>query len=152
MKRIWKSYCQTCHYLFSPPNCYGLNREPALIHTILKQYPVSCAGFHYFCIKQPLIPGSFEKPEDDTDYTALADGLEDSVPALIAMVLDDDLNHREEEDPAVWAPLHALRVLKVLRAESAVEPLLEILEWEDEWFAEELPEFFGAVGGVPRRR
>ncbi len=35
-------------------------------------------------------------------------------PDLLRMVLDDDLNQRDLDDPAVWAPLHALRVLGVL--------------------------------------
>ena len=43
-----------------------------------------------------------------------AEQLTDYTPDLIHMVLDDDLNMRDEHDPAVWAPYHALKVLGVL--------------------------------------
>ena len=57
---------------------------------------------------------TFGEPEEDFDYNRLGRALGDYVPDLVRMVLDDDFNHREEDDPAVWAPIHALKVLGAL--------------------------------------
>ena len=89
---------------------------------------------------------SYGKPADDTDYAAWAAQLAPYTADLVRMVLDDDLNERDENDPAVWAPLHALKVLGVLGPVEAAEPLTECLDWEDEWFDEELPEVYAAIG------
>ena len=68
------------------------------------------------------------------------------MPDLIRMVLDDDLNERDEHDPAVWAPYHALKVLGVLGPAEAAEPLTVCLDTEDEWIGEELPAVYAAIG------
>ncbi len=89
---------------------------------------------------------SYGKPAEDMDYTAWAAQLAPYTADLVRMVLDDDLNERDEKDPAVWAPLHALKVLRVLGPVEAAEPLTECLDMEDEWFDEELPEVYAAIG------
>jgi tetratricopeptide (TPR) repeat protein len=89
---------------------------------------------------------SYGKPADDMDYAAWAAQLAPYTTDLVRMVLDDDLNERDENDPAVWAPLHALKVLGVLGPVEAAEPLTECLDMEDEWFDEELPEAYAAIG------
>lgn len=86
------------------------------------------------------------KPGDDTDYRAWAERLAEHVPDLLRMVLDDDLNERDETDPAVWAPLHALQVLGVLGPVEAAEPLTECLDLDDEWFDNALPDVYAAIG------
>lgn len=92
----------------------------------------------------PLI--SYGEPADDTDYAAWAAQLAPYPADLVRMVLDDDLNERDENDPAVWAPLHALKVLRVLGPVEAAEPLTECLDMDDEWFDEELPGVYAAIG------
>ncbi len=89
---------------------------------------------------------SYGKPADDTDYAAWAAQLAPYTADLVRMVLDDDLNDRDENDPAVWAPLHALKVLGVLGPVEAAEPLTECLDWEDEWYDEELPRVYASIG------
>lgn len=89
---------------------------------------------------------SYGKPADDTNYAAWAAQLAPYTADLVRMVLDDDLNERDESDPAVWAPLHALRVLGALAPIEAAEPLTECLDWDDEWFGEELPKVYAAIG------
>ncbi len=91
---------------------------------------------------------SLGEPTDATDYAAYAAQLGACVPDLIRMVLDDDLNERDAKDPAVWAPLHALRVLVRLAPAEAAEPLLAGLDLDDEWFGEELPKAYGQIGAV----
>ena len=89
---------------------------------------------------------SYGKPADDTNYAAWAAQLAPYTADLVRMVLDDDLNERDETDPAVWAPLHALKVLGVLGPVEAAEPLTECLDMDDEWFDEELPKVYAAIG------
>lgn len=92
----------------------------------------------------PLITSG--EPADDTDYADWASKLGSNIPDLIRMVLDDDLNDRGEDNPGVWAPFHALKVLGVLGPLAAAEPLLECLDWDDDWFQDELPEVYAAIG------
>ncbi len=89
---------------------------------------------------------SLGKPTDDTSYQKWAEQLKDHVPDLIRMVLDEDLNQRQEKDPAVWAPLHALQILGVLGAESAAQPLTACLDWDDDWIGEALPKVYAGIG------
>jgi tetratricopeptide (TPR) repeat protein len=91
---------------------------------------------------------SLGRPKDGYSYDEWAERLHDHVPELIAMVLDDDLNSREQRDRAVWAPIHALRILTALGATEAAEPLLALMADDDEWYSEELPELYGAIGPV----
>ncbi|MBM4457951.1 MAG: DUF1186 domain-containing protein [Chloroflexi bacterium] len=86
------------------------------------------------------------KPAEDATYDGWAARLKDHALDLIRMVLDDDLNARKEKDPAVWAPLHALRTLGVLGPAEAAEPLLACLAWDDEWGRTVLPEVYAGIG------
>jgi len=82
------------------------------------------------------------------DYSALGLSAE-HIPELARMVLDDDLHQSGDENEG-WAPLHAWRALGQLRAESAIEPLLQLLkridEEDDDWVQEDLPKVFGLIG------
>ena len=81
------------------------------------------------------------------DYRAL--GLaEEHVADLIRMATDPDLNWADEDDPKVWAPVHAWRALGQLRAVAAVEPLLELHDELDDsdWLMSELPQVFALIG------
>ncbi len=82
----------------------------------------------------------------DFSYADWADRLRDHVADLVRMVLDDDLNNRKSKDPAVWAPIHALGILKLLGPAEAAEPLLACMDWGSDWFEEELPPVYGAIG------
>ncbi len=86
------------------------------------------------------------KPKDSTPYTEWAERLRDYVPQLVQMALDPDLNKRPQQDKAIWAPIHALNILAVLAPPEAVEPVLELLAWDDEWVDEPIIEFFAAIG------
>jgi hypothetical protein len=89
-------------------------------------------------------------PESWPNYLELGLGPE-HIPELIHMATDHKLSELEEdedEDPDYWAPLHAIRALGQLHAESAIEPLVNLLGElnEDEWMLEELPLVFGMLG------
>ena len=83
------------------------------------------------------------------DYPALGLTAE-HVPELARMALDDDLRWADFENTEVWAPLHAWRALGQLRTETAIEPLLQLLDriddTGDDWTREELPKVFGMIG------
>src|SRR5687767_4648304 len=69
------------------------------------------------------------------------------VPSLIEMATDERLHHADEGSPEVWAPLHSIKMLGELRAAEAVNPLLALMSWDDDWLAEALPHCFGQIGG-----
>jgi len=81
------------------------------------------------------------------NYGAMSFGPE-HVPELIRMATDPGLDWGGPDSVEVWAPIHAWRVLGLLRAEEAIEPLLHVFdEWEDsDWPANELPHVFGLMG------
>ncbi len=84
------------------------------------------------------------------DYSALGLGPE-HVPDLIPLATDVELNRDPDERAEVWGPVHAWRALGQLRAEAAVQPLLDFLAAEEEgqeseWLHEELPLVFGLIG------
>ena len=97
---------------------------------------------------------TFGEPEEVLEYQDWADELGDQVPDLIRMVLDDDLNERDNDEPAWWAPLHALEVLCVLGPIEAAEPLLACFDSDEDWFFDALPELYAAIGpaSVPMLR
>lgn len=91
------------------------------------------------------------KPEPDDSYAELAENLKGHVPQLVELALDQDIDSLKQTDRAVWSPLHALAILGELRAAEAVEPLLEMMDWDDDWLEAQLPEVYGAIGapGLP---
>ena len=109
-------------------------RKPAA-EPATKKYPEALAGLL-----------SLGKPTDDTNYQEWAERVKDHVPALIRMALDEDLNQRTEDDPAVWAPLHAIQILGALGAEAAAQPLTACLDWDDDWVREALPKVYARIG------
>lgn len=72
------------------------------------------------------------------------------VPDLIRMVRDPALNHADDDDPRVYAPLHAWRALGQLAAPEAAAPLAQVLVQlpDDDFANEELPEVLGMIGAA----
>jgi hypothetical protein len=105
-------------------------------------HPVSQLLTYGDCLKLPRWP-------EELDYLPLGFGSE-HIPDLIRMVLDDDLYWANSDSLEVWAPVHAWRVLGLLQAEAAIEPLLTRLDLVDEedndWVNEELPQVFAMIG------
>lgn len=76
------------------------------------------------------------------------------IPHLMNMVQDDTLHDAPSEEngkpsPKVWAPLHAWRALGQLRAEEAVDVLIEQfwrVEDGDDWVLDEMPVVLAMIG------
>jgi hypothetical protein len=72
------------------------------------------------------------------------------VPELVRMMQDPELFQADYESTQVWAPMHAWRALGQLRAESAIEPLLQVVDRQedeyDEGIQEDFPEVFALIG------
>jgi hypothetical protein len=85
------------------------------------------------------------------DYQTLGIS-EDTIPSLIQMATDEDLYLLDSDVPEGWSPIHAWRTLGQLRAEAAVDPLLNQASkyldhdgWWD-WMALEFPRVFALIG------
>lgn len=72
------------------------------------------------------------------------------VPDLIRMATDVDLHEADDQLPLIYAPIHAWRALGQLRAEAAIEPLLEALAYDEEQgrdlASENMPAVFRLIG------
>jgi hypothetical protein len=80
------------------------------------------------------------------DYTAMGFTAE-HVPDLLRMAGDDELNWSDPDDPRVYAPLHAWRVLGQLCAAEAAAPLTDLLlRYGDDWAKENIPCVLGLIG------
>jgi hypothetical protein len=100
-------------------------------------------------VDQLLTLGDLRGRNEWHDYHSL--GLtEDDIPALLRMAMDEELNWSDSDSTEVWAPIHAWRALGQLRAEAAVQPLLNRIEYlieiDDEWVMEDMPTIFGMIG------
>ena len=113
----------------------GTKTRTAKLTETLERYPEAMADLL-----------SLGEPAPDASYVEWANRLKANASDLVRMVMDDDLNQRQPGDPAVWAPIHALRILAILGPSEAAEPLLACMDWDDEWLVEELPPVYGAIG------
>lgn len=72
------------------------------------------------------------------------------VPTLISVVTDPELHSAPGDHSAIWAPIHALRLLGSLRAESAIAPALGLLrridENDDDWIGSEIAAALSRIG------
>jgi hypothetical protein len=75
---------------------------------------------------------------------------QEHIPELIKIATDEKLNKGDPKSLAVWAPVHAWRILAQLKAEEAVGPLMTLLRMfdtdDDDFVGEELPKVFGMIG------
>ena len=89
--------------------------------------------------------------EQSPDYAGMGFAPE-HVTGLIHMAVDTELHDAVSDDPRIWAPVHAWRVLGMLRAQEAVKPLIGLLwrieEFDDEWISEEVPDVLADIGAA----
>ncbi len=73
---------------------------------------------------------------------------EEHVPDLLRMIADEKLNWDNSESDAIWAPVHAWRIIGNLRAAETVQPLLARLGLyeNDDWAHEEIPKVLAMIG------
>ena len=92
--------------------------------------------------------------EGDPDYVALFDLTHEDAPQLIALAREwierRDWPDHDEDDPTIYAPIHAWRGLGQLGAEEAIDPLLDMIgpldETDDDWYLQEFPYMFAGIG------
>jgi hypothetical protein len=81
------------------------------------------------------------------DYVEAFDFTDEHIPDLIRLASEKDLDWQDEVES--FAPIHAFRALGQLKAEEAIQPLLLILDEDDnDWYMDELPQVFGMIGPV----
>lgn len=71
---------------------------------------------------------------------------QEHLPDLVRMARDRVLHSADEEDPAGWAPIHAVLLLSKLDVTAVVAELVPLLDIDNEWFSSSLPEALGRVG------
>lgn len=101
-------------------------------------------------------PDDFPETYDQIAATLKAGRLQESAAKLLEMVLDESYYDYDEDDyqggktgdPRAWTRLHALRVLMRLGepAQIGIEPLLPLLNEEDDFLREEMPFYYAAMG------
>ena len=74
--------------------------------------------------------------------------LEDKhIPELIAMAIDEELNQANSDSQEIWSPVHAWRALGQLKADSALKPLLGLLNnRDDDWISTDFPTLCTLIG------
>jgi hypothetical protein len=96
-------------------------------------------------------PRQQHESENWRDYAALS-FTPAHIPDLLRLMLDEDLRSADSDRAEVWAQLHAWRALGQLRAEAAIEPLIDLLpelidpEDGDDWAQGDFPVVFGLIG------
>lgn len=95
-------------------------------------------------LRQRLRRAGFEAPPELKDQI-LAHGRA-AIPALIELATDDYLHSDRAHEPDVWAPMHAIRLLGELEAVEAIDSLIPLLQLDDDWLNEYLPQALGRMG------
>ncbi len=84
------------------------------------------------------------------DYPAAYGLTRAHIPDLIRMMQDEGLNWADSDSDEVWAPIHAWRALGQLRAESAIDAIIDTFYTIDEgeltWQQEEYPTVMAMIG------
>ncbi|MGJ5673134.1 MAG: HEAT repeat domain-containing protein [Nostochopsis sp.] len=105
-------------------------------------------------VEKLLTLGDCHKITNDYNYIAELGLDTEHIPDLIRMAVDQTLNGADSATLEVWGLIHAWRALGQLRAEVAIEPLMQLFhELEDsEWVNEEMPKVYGMFGeiAIPR--
>ena len=81
------------------------------------------------------------------NYLELGFGPE-HIPDLLRLAMDTTYASSNSEDPKYCAPVHAWRILGLLRAETAIEPLITLTEDPEygDIASDELPEVYALIG------
>lgn len=101
-------------------------------------------------IDKLLTLGDCRKITNEYNYIAELGLDTEHIPGLISMAIDQNLNSADSASLEAWGAIHACRALGQLRAEAAIEPLMQLfhkLEHSD-WVNEEMPKIYGMFGEV----
>jgi hypothetical protein len=105
-------------------------------------------------VEKLLTLSDYHKITNEYNYIAELGLDTEHIPELIRMAVDKRLNGVNSGSLEVWGQIHAWRALGQLRAEVAIEPLMQLFhELEDsDWVNEEMPKAYGMFGeiAIPR--
>jgi hypothetical protein len=97
-------------------------------------------------------PEGWTKVEEWPDYPKEYGLTQADIPELIRLATDEDLyfENTEEEYPeaVMWGAIHALRALGQLKATQAIEPLIKVLNWEDDYALDTVFLTYGLIGSA----
>ncbi|BAU07544.1 HEAT repeat domain-containing protein [Fischerella sp. NIES-3754] len=101
-------------------------------------------------IDKLLTLGDCHKITNEYNYIAELGLDTEHIPGLISMAIDQKLNSADSASLEAWGAIHACRALGQLRAEAAIEPLMQLFhKLEDsDWVNEEMPKIYGMFGEV----
>jgi hypothetical protein len=101
-------------------------------------------------VEKLLTLGNCHKITNEYNYIAELGLDKKHIPDLIRMAIDQRLSGADSASLEVWGSIHAWRALGQLRAEAAIEPLMQLFhELEDsDWVNEEMPKVYGMFGEV----
>jgi len=101
-------------------------------------------------IDKLLTLGDCHKITNEYNYIAELGLDTEHIPGLISMAIDQNLNGVDSASLETWGSIHACRALGQLRAEAAIEPLMQLFhKLEDsDWVNEEMPKIYGMFGEV----
>ncbi|WP_337884233.1 HEAT repeat domain-containing protein [Fischerella thermalis] len=101
-------------------------------------------------IDKLLTLGDCHKITNEYNYIAELGLDTEHIPGLISMAIDQNLNGVDSTSLETWGSIHACRALGQLRAEAAIEPLMQLFhKLEDsDWVNEEMPKVYGMFGEV----
>lgn len=93
-------------------------------------------------------PAFFRKPDQWESYLGKFGFTQEHVQELIRLACDKALHQAGINSLEVWGPMHAWRVLGLLRAPEAIEGLLNVidLDLDDDWVWEEIPVIYRLLG------
>jgi hypothetical protein len=80
------------------------------------------------------------------DYLSELKIVQEHIPDLIRLVQDDRFDEYMSDNVAVWTPMHAWRVLGQLRSSESISVLIKLLEKDDDWVGEEIPQALAMIG------
>ncbi|MER3589728.1 MAG: hypothetical protein C4322_19195 [Mastigocladus sp. ERB_26_1] len=101
-------------------------------------------------IDKLLTLGDCHKITNEYNYIAELGLDTEHIPGLISMAIDQNLNGEDSASLEALGAIHACRALGQLRAEAAIEPLMQLFhKLEDsDWVNEEMPKVYGMFGEV----
>jgi HEAT repeat protein len=102
---------------------------------------------YQFPVSELLNYGDCRNYQEWPDYVQKLNLEAQHIPELLRMATDEELNQAGSDSKQVWSPVHAWRALGQLKAISALEPLLGLLNNpDDDWISSDLPTLCRLIG------
>lgn len=83
------------------------------------------------------------------DYVSWLNLTEAHVPELLRIIFETPWENRDwDHEPDAWAPIHAWRAIGQLRSQTAIQPLIDLIDRsvDNEWVWSDIPLVFAMLG------